>query len=74
MEVSATITAATNAAYEMVPGWVSVDKTMEVMSKLPKRKPSQFNNDQFRENATTEFREEKHSMWFKAATVKLASS
>ena len=74
MEGNATITAATNAAYNTLPGWVSVDETIEVMSKRPKRTPSQFNKDQFRENATTEFREAKHSMWFKAATVKLASS
>ena len=56
MEGSATITAATNVAYEMLLGWVSVDKTMEVMSKRPKRMPLQFNKDQFRENAISECR------------------
>lgn len=71
MEGSATITAATNAAYETLPGWVSADKTMDVMSKRRKRTPSQFNKDQFVENATTEFRDKKHNMWFKKATVQL---
>ena len=74
MEGNATITAATNAAYETLPGWVGVDQTIAVMSKRPKRTPSQYNKDQFRENATIEFRDAKHSMWFKAATEKLSSN
>ena len=71
---STTITAAATAAYEALLKWVQVDETIEVMLKRSKRTPVQYNKDLFWEIATTEFREAKHNMWFKAATVKLAGN
>ena len=47
-------------------------KTIEVMSKPPKRTPAQYNKGLFQEISTTEFRETKDNTWFKVATVKVA--